>query len=137
VYTFGLLVALALTPAALAQYDLWWNTVDGGGATFSTGGGYVLGGTIGQPDATPVALTGGTYSLLGGFWAAVTPTCLGDCNCDGRVDFDDINAFIAALSAPQSVCFFANVDINGDGAINFDDINAFIAVLSSSPTCPP
>ena len=55
---------------ALAQsggdYDLTWNTVDGGGATFSTGGDYSLGGTIGQPDAG--LLTGGDYTLAGGFW---------------------------------------------------------------------
>ena len=55
-----------------AGYDLSWWTVDGGGATFSTGGGYALGGTVGQPDAG--VLTDGDYTLTGGFWggAAVT-----------------------------------------------------------------
>jgi len=61
---------------ALAQsggsYDLTWNTVDGGGATFSTGGSYSLGGTIGQADAG--ALSGGSYALAGGFWAGVAAT---------------------------------------------------------------
>ena len=47
-------------------YDLSRWTVDGGGATFSTGGGYALGGTVGQPDAG--VLTGGDYTLGGGFW---------------------------------------------------------------------
>jgi len=47
-------------------YDLSWNTVDGGGAMFSTGGSYSLGGTIGQPDAG--TLSGGGYALAGGFW---------------------------------------------------------------------
>ena len=55
---------------ALAQvggpYDLSWSTVDGGGHTFSTGGDYSLGGTVGQPD--PGLLTGGDYALGGGFW---------------------------------------------------------------------
>ena len=32
-------------------YDLAWNSIDGGGATFSTGGGYSLGATVGQADA--------------------------------------------------------------------------------------
>ena len=50
-------------------YDLTWNSIDGGGATFSTGGGYSLGGTIGQADAG--AASGGAYSLNGGFWAGV------------------------------------------------------------------
>lgn len=55
---------------AIAQsgggYDLTWNTVDGGGATFSAGGGYQLGGTIGQADAG--TMSGGAYSLSGGIW---------------------------------------------------------------------
>ena len=48
-------------------YDLTWSTVDGGGATFSEGGGYSLGGTVGQPDAG--VLSGGNYTLAGGFWS--------------------------------------------------------------------
>ncbi len=63
-------VLLLLTPVALAQsgggYDLTWNTVDGGGAAFSSGGDYTLGGTIGQPDAG--TMSGGDYTLTGGFW---------------------------------------------------------------------
>ena len=47
-------------------YDLSWYTIDGGGATFSTGGSYSLGGSIGQPDAG--SLSGGSYTLNGGFW---------------------------------------------------------------------
>jgi hypothetical protein len=47
-------------------YDLTWHTVDGGGATFSTGGSYSLGGTIGQADSG--VMSGGAYSLAGGFW---------------------------------------------------------------------
>jgi hypothetical protein len=63
---------LLLANIASAQtgdgYDLTWSTVDGGGYTFSTGGGYALGGTIGQPDAG--TLGGGSYTLEGGFWGA-------------------------------------------------------------------
>jgi len=54
-------------PAALQSgYDLSWYTIDGGGATFSIGGSYSLGGTIGQPDAGSSG--GGGYSLNGGLW---------------------------------------------------------------------
>jgi hypothetical protein len=64
-------LALLLSAPILAQtgdgYDLTWSTVDGGGYTFSTGGGYTLGGTVGQPDTG--ALTGGGYTLSGGFWS--------------------------------------------------------------------
>jgi hypothetical protein len=48
------------------DYDLSWSTFDGGGGMFSTGGGYTLGGTIGQPDAG--LATGGGYALGGAFW---------------------------------------------------------------------
>jgi len=70
---------LLLASVALAQrgdgassvlstaYDLSWWTVDGGGYTFTTGGDYSLGGTIGQPDAGG-ELSGGGYTLSGGFW---------------------------------------------------------------------
>ncbi len=69
------LMALALltlipTASSMAQtgggYDLTWSTIDGGGYMFSTGGSFSLGGTAGQPDAG--ALSGGSYSLAGGFW---------------------------------------------------------------------
>ena len=65
------LALLVLIPVVtLAQtgggYDLTWNTIDGGGYTFREGGGYSLGGTIGQPDAK--VLSGGGYTLAGGFW---------------------------------------------------------------------
>jgi hypothetical protein len=72
--------------------------------------------------------------VTGGFWLAVTPTCLGDVNCDGIVDFDDINPFVAAISGVLP-CFLPNADINGDGWVDFDDINPFVVILSSSGTC--
>ncbi|HMP83296.1 MAG TPA: hypothetical protein PKA41_11400 [Verrucomicrobiota bacterium] len=53
---------------ASAQYSIDWYTIDGGGGT-STGGVYSVSGTIGQPDATQQPMTGGNYSLEGGFWA--------------------------------------------------------------------
>ena len=71
-FLFLLAGVLLLPPGlvALAQagggYDLTWSTVDGGGYTFSTGSGYSLGGTAGQADAG--VLTGGGYTLAGGFW---------------------------------------------------------------------
>lgn len=65
----ALVALLVIAGVVLAQsggdYDLTWNTVDGGGGT-STGGDYSLSGTIGQPDAG--SASGGDYSLDGGFW---------------------------------------------------------------------
>jgi hypothetical protein len=69
-----LVIAVVITSAwALTGggYDLTWNTVDGGGGMFSTGGTYELGGTIGQPDAGE--MVGGTYTLNGGFWPGSLP----------------------------------------------------------------
>ena len=70
----ALLLLLCGIAAVHAQsgggYDLTWSTVDGGGATFSTGGSYELGGTLGQPDAG--TLGGSSYTLVGGFWGGVT-----------------------------------------------------------------
>jgi hypothetical protein len=62
---------LLLVTSALAQsYSIDWYTIDGGGGT-STGGVYSVSGTIGQPDAG--VLTGGNYTLVGGFWGAIIP----------------------------------------------------------------
>ncbi len=59
--------------------------------------------------------------------------CAGDTNCDGVVDFGDINPFVAGLANPSDQCSSANFDINGDGAVNFGDINPFVSLLSSLP----
>ena len=64
------LMVSVVSASTLADYDPSWWTVDGGATTTSSGGGYTLGGTAGQPDAGK--LTGGDYSLAGGFWGGVS-----------------------------------------------------------------
>ncbi|CAG0937572.1 hypothetical protein TFLX_06513 [Thermoflexales bacterium] len=64
-----ILLMLMIVPSSGAQsggYDLSWNVVAGGGTTFSTGEDYTLGATIGQAAAN--SLSGGGYTLNGGFW---------------------------------------------------------------------
>ena len=61
------IVVAGAFPASAQNYSIDWFTIDGGGGT-STGGGYSVSGTIGQPDAGG-PMTGGNYSLTGGFWA--------------------------------------------------------------------
>ncbi len=56
--------------ASAQTYSIDWHKIAGGGGT-SSGGNYTLSGTIGQPDAG-VAMTGGSYSLTGGFWSLVS-----------------------------------------------------------------
>jgi hypothetical protein len=58
----------AICFGAVAQYAIDWHTIDGGGGS-STGGVYSVSGTIGQPDASVTPMTGGSYSVTGGFWA--------------------------------------------------------------------
>ncbi len=73
---FAYLFAIVFATAAAAivplgpSFDLSWHTFDGGGGS-STGGGFDLSGTIGQPDAG--LMTGGTFELRGGFWLASLP----------------------------------------------------------------
>jgi hypothetical protein len=63
----GLLIELGLSSARGQNYSVDWYTIDGGGGT-STGGVYSVSGTIGQHDAGG-PMTGGNFSLTGGFWA--------------------------------------------------------------------
>ena len=70
--------------------------------------------------------------------------CAGDCNCDGTVDFGDINPFVLVLSDPTAYgqafpdCDVMNSDINTDGTVDFGDINPFVAILAAGGgPCPP
>src|SRR5262245_39632006 len=125
---------------APGSYDLSWNTIDGGGATFSTGGGYELGGTIGQPDACPT-MTGGAFGLRGGFWPGTGPainTCPADIappGGDGLVNTADLLLVINSWGA----CPGCAADIAppgpppGNGLVNTADL---LAVINSWGACP-
>lgn len=145
--TLAVVLLLAGATIAAADFDLSWNTIDGGGALFTTGGAFELSGTIGQPDAG--SATGGGWSLTGGFWNAglAAPcggTTRGDSNCDGGVDFDDIDCFVAALidEGAWQVCagnggcdFRCANDINQDQSVDFNDIDGFVACMVNGG-CP-
>jgi len=65
---FGLSLLVLATLSAYAQtYAIDWYKVSGGGG-MSSNGQYTVSGTIGQHDAGG-PMTGGNYSLTGGFWA--------------------------------------------------------------------
>lgn len=63
---------------------------------------------------------------------------IGDVNCDGVVNFGDINPFVQLLSDPTGWqaaypgCRMENGDINGDNKVDFGDINPFVALLAGS-----
>lgn len=65
----SLILLLGILSGAAQSHILDWFTMDGGGGT-SAAGAYAVSGTIGQPDAG--AMSGGTYSLAGGFWGGIT-----------------------------------------------------------------
>ena len=62
----GVLILALMMSAACAQYSIDWYKIGGGGA--SAGGAYQVNGTVGQSDAGG-PMTGGNYSLTGGFWS--------------------------------------------------------------------
>jgi hypothetical protein len=65
------LVILTLAPTTQDQpYAIDWWKVGGGGGN-SAGGGFALSGTVGQLDAG--RMSGGSYSVDGGFWASLAP----------------------------------------------------------------
>ena len=67
--------ALLLPVLANAQYAIDWFTIDGGGGASSSGS-LTLSGTIGQPDAG--TLSGGNYTLQGGFWPGIIVPSTGE-----------------------------------------------------------
>lgn len=95
-----------------------WYTIDGGGATFSTGGELSFGGTIGQPDAG--VMTGDVFELSGGFRFRVRP---GHCENDGDVDLFGYEEFEACLTGSDGVvtidcrCF----DVDHSGTVDLQD----------------
>ncbi len=66
--------------------------------------------------------------------------CRGDANCDGQVNFDDIDYFVAALIAESNwnalfsgspPCSYFSNDCDDNGIVNFDDVDPFVAALTS------
>ncbi len=61
----------------------------------------------------------------------------GDTNCDGVVNFDDIDPFVLALSGQAAYdaqypdCDWLTADCNGDGFVDFDDIAVFVGLIGN------
>ncbi len=82
--------------------------------------------------------TGSIFYRMCTDYVAVTTTIAytpGDLNCDGIVNFDDIDGFTTALvgDVPYQTaypnCYRFLGDANGDSTVNFDDIDAFVSIL--------
>jgi hypothetical protein len=82
--------------------------------------------------ATISADISGTNALVAAGPADASP---GDLDCDGDVDFDDIDPFVLALGGQTAYeliypdCNWLNADCNGDATVDVDDVDAFVALL--------
>jgi hypothetical protein len=93
-----------------AKYDISSYTIDNGGAV-STGGTYIVRGTIGQHDAA--YSEGDSYELLGGFWPG-EPSCVVDFKHFAR--FAQYWLYIEDCSA----------DLYDDDIIDWLDVDEFV-----------
>ncbi len=115
----GLVTGLAVSSVGYGEYSIDWYTVDGGGGK-SSGGGYELRGTIGQPDASLEPHTGDLgdgnfYALAGGYWPAFN-ICV--------VDLEDLQNFVmywldSGLSIPADLDGDNNVSLHDFGDLHF------------------
>jgi len=119
----GLLLGLCGASAQSdGQYDLSWWTIDAGGVTFGQDsfGRLLIGGTVGQPDASEYLIDGtNRFELRGGFW--YRPLCLlagGDVDGDGCVDDADLLLVLFNFGAQG----FNQADSNCDGIVDDADL---------------
>ena len=79
-----------------------------------------------------------------GRWLSITSVTRpgrGDINCDGSIDFFDIDPFLLALFDETAYedtypnCDLSNADANDDGSVDFFDIDPFLACLFAG-ACP-
>jgi len=137
-------------PHALVRGETLGNLNDNGagnGNDNSGGNGNDNGGNDnGTPNGNDNSGLLGACCLADGSCALLTfeeceGLCFGDMNCDGLLDFGDINPFVLALSNPAAYatafpnCDLMLGDINGDGVFDFKDINPF--VVSVGLGCQP
>ena len=122
VLTALVLGVLACAGAAYAQsFSIDWSTVDGGGGT-STGGVYSVSGTIGQPDASG-AMTGGGYSLTGGFWSLLAVQTRGAPPL--TIARTTTNTIAVSWPSP-SLGYDLQVNTNGLGTVNWSNAPGII-----------
>ena len=93
------------------QYEIPWATIDSGGGQ-SSGGQYILTGTIGQPDAG--YSEGGDYEVLGGFWPG-EPLC--------TVGFHHFARFAQYWFLTGSDI---PADLYEDNIVDYHDLNEFV-----------
>lgn len=90
---------------------------------------------------TPADTAAGTSGQTSDFAVVVGGLCSGDGNCDGVVNWRDIDYLIAGQNDNESAwrelfgaggpeCPFTNLDVNEDAQVNWRDIDPFIARMN-------
>ncbi|MBK9126407.1 MAG: EndoU domain-containing protein [Phycisphaerales bacterium] len=109
--------------------------------TLPTGGPAGTGGKANEYGRVPLVAAGQpidhelVYDAAGNL---VRVDVVGDLNCDGEVTFDDLDAFMLALTDPSGYaqshpdCRLLLGDVNGDGQLTFDDIDYWVAFVGVS-----
>ena len=108
-----LLLMLLAASTATGQYELTWYTIDGGGGQ-SSGGAYILTGTIGQPDAADSQ--GDIFIVLGGFLPG-GPVCI--------VNLEHFATF-AEYWLMTGTDLPADLYVDENNIVNLDDLNVFL-----------
>ena len=107
----SIIILFSVAAVGYGDYSIRWHTIDGGGGK-STGGQYIVTGTIGQPDAAHSQSQ--QYELLGGFWPG-GPGCF--------VDFEDFARFAQYWLQTGTDL---PADLYEDGTVNYIDLNKFV-----------
>jgi hypothetical protein len=125
------LLLLASVSANAQNYAINWYKVAGGGGT-STGSVYTVQSTIGQHDAGG-PMTGGLYSLTGGFWALFAVQTPGAPLL--RIVFTRTNTAVVSWPSPstgfnlqQSAGLSPTSWVTPPQTVNDDGVNKFIIV---------
>ncbi len=93
---------------------------------------------VDDPGTADTGLGAAPLVDMGAFEFQAPAFATGDVNCDGSVDFFDIDPFLLALFDPAAYAAAFpgcdNGDVNNDGNVDFFDIDPFLACLFSG--CP-
>jgi hypothetical protein len=113
-------------------------TLGSGATTLSWGGHTLLTGTPGEYMSARIAQAGMNFDgYQGSLVLGEEGATIGDLDCDGDVDFDDIGPFVLALTNAEEYLNQFGVlpktkgDLDDDGDVDFDDIPGFVALLGS------
>ena len=113
------LALAALSAASAASPSLRAGAVVHAGTDAAAGGLRVRGAVT---DASGPAPAGGPVTVRPTLIALLpAPACPADLNADGRVNVDDLEAFVNAFLAADPLA-----DLDGNSAINVDDLEAFV-----------